>query len=671
MNKFYLSFLLFTTCFSSQIIAQTFSDNFDSYTAGSYLTQSNSAWKTWSGVSGGADDLKISNAKAKSGTNSLYFSASSTTGGPADIVLPFGGEYNTGTMNFSMWMFVDAQKKGYFNLQEQAILGKGWSIDVNFDSIGNFNIVNTTSGLLLNGTYTQNAWMKVELQIDLNSNTWNFLLNGISKGSFQNSYRQISSMDIYPVANSSYYVDDISYTYTPYVKPNLNASLTFISLAGKLAGQSSVPVIEIRNLGTQIVTTATLELTYNSIKQTKSVTGLNLASLSTTLITLDNSITLLSGISAVVAKINLVNGIADDVAGDNSKTLTLNSPTPAVGKMIVAEEATGTWCGWCPRGAVWLKSMDAKYNGLFIGIAVHNNDPMTYPIYDKAIGAKVSGYPSMLIDRGIATDPSAMEADILTRIMVAPKGTIRCGAKYNSTSRVLDVSLTTKFVQSATGNYKIAFVLVEDSVTGTDVKFNQSNYYSGGTSGVMGGFETMANPVPANKMVYDHVGRIVSPNFTGKPNAFATSVNPGDSFTHNFSVVLDPVWSTSRLHLVGLLIDPAGRIDNGGIASMGKAIQNGFTSGTVVLGVTSLEAPKEEIQAYPNPSSGSFNITIPSQFKIAGEMLIYNMQGQLIQTENLKGHENIRIDAQAWTPGVYIGLLNFQGQTIKVKMVKE
>ena len=509
----------------------------------------------------------------------------------------------------------------------------------------------------------------MELQIDLNSKTWNFLIDGISKGSFQNSYRQIASMDIFSLANSSFYVDDVSYTYVPYTKPNLNGSVTFISIAGKLAGQSTLPAVEIRNLGTQTITSASIELTYNSIKQTKNVTGLNLAYLATTLINLDNSITLLAGSSTITATLKLVNGITDDIAGDNTKILDLNCPTPAPLKMVVAEEAT--WCQWCPRGAVWLKNMDAKYGNLIIGIAVHNSDPMTFSPYDKGMGSKVSGYPSMLVDRGAATDPSAMEADFLTRIMVAPKATIRNGAKYNSTTRVLDVSLTTKFNQAVSGNYRIAFVLVEDSVTGTTAKYAQSNAYAGGGSGVMGGFELLPNPVPANKMVYDHVGRVISPNFSGLPNAFASSINPMDSFTHNFSVVLDPSWNTNKIHIVGILIDPTGRVDNASIAGMNQAIQNGFTTGTAVTGINYLSEKAKEIMVYPNPSASNFNIIIPEKFNSADQILIYNMQGQLVQTESLTGRESLLIDAQTWTPGFYIGVINSNGNIVKVNLMKE
>lgn len=669
MNKFYAFLFIAMSAFSTKAVAQTFTDNFDSYTSGNYLGLSSTTWKTWSNSPGGSDDVRISSAKAKSGSNSLYFS--STSGGPSDIVLPFGGQYNTGTLNISMNMFVDNQKKGYFNLQEQTTLGKGWSIDVNFDSLGQFNLVNTLSGELLKGSYTQNTWMKVELQINLNTNTWNFLIDGVSKGIFQNAYRQIASMDIYPTTNSSYYIDDVSYTYASYIKPNLNGTVTSINnVLGSLAGQIVTPSVEIRNIGTQVITSASIEFTYNSVKQTKNVSGLNLASLATTSITLDNSITLLAGASTVSAEVKLVNGVADDNTADNLKVLNVSAPVPAADKFVVAEEATGTWCQWCPRGAVWLKKMDDKYTNLIIGIAVHNNDPMTFSPYDKGIGPKISGYPSMLVDRGTSKDPSAMEGDFLARIMIAPKGVIRGGAKYNATTKVLDVSLTTKFKTAVTGNYRIAFVLVEDSVTGTSSKYSQSNAYAGGGSGVMGGFELLSNPVPANKMVYDHVGRIISPNFAGLSNAFATSINPGDSFTHNFQVVIDPTWNIARLHIVGLLIDPSGKIDNGSTVTMSKAIQNGFLTGNLVTGITSLGGP-ETSNVYPNPSNKDFTIALPESFRNAETMMIYNMQGQCIQTEKIKGQENILVPAETWTPGFYLGVINHNGTVLQVKLIKE
>lgn len=648
--------------------AQTFSDNFDAYTAGAYLGTSNSTWKTWANTPGGADDIKISNAKAHSGSNSLFFS--SVSGGPADIVLPFGGQYNSGTLNQSMWIFVDAGKKAYFNFQEQTLVGKGWSFDVDFDSLGKVSIINTINGTLLTSTYTQNQWIKIEVNVDLNTNTWEFLIDNISKGIFQNSYRSVASLDIFSKAGSSFYVDDVSYTYTSLTKPVLDATVTYIDkVIGLLATQVALPVIEIRNLGTQAITSAKIELTYNGNTQTKDVSGLNIASLGVYPVTMDNPVTMVSGTKIMTVTVKQVNGVNDDNSANNTKSLTLNPIVPAVGKLVIAEEGTGTWCGWCPRGAVFLGTMDEKYHGLIQGIAVHNNDPMTYGNYDK--GLAVSSYPTVKVDRLTGVDPSAIEGDFMTRVMVPPHAMIWNGAAYNSSTRELKVCLVTKFVQPVTGNYKIACVLVEDSVTGTTSAYNQSNYYAGGSKGVMGGFEVLPNPVPAAKMVYDHVGRVISPNFGGLPNAFSATVNAGDSFVHNFTFILDASWRSEKMHIVGMVIDPTGKIDNGSSVSFTDAVARGYVNGTVVLDVRQLSKPDNIIVVYPNPSNDQFSIKLNRQSTEKADLTIYDLQGKVVLTLRDFAENVIHVDASKWSSGLYLAEINQNGSIKKIKLIKE
>ena len=670
MTKNYLLSLL-ASCLFLPAGAQTFSDNFDSYTAGNYLGTSNAAWKTWAGTPGGADDVKISNAKAKSGSNSLYFSSTATNGGPADVVLPFGGNYNTGNLNFSMWMFVDANKKAYFNFQEQTTLGKGWSLDLNFAEDGNFNFVNTLSGSLLKGTYPQNEWFKLDVKINLNQNNWEILINDVSKGSFQNMYRQVAGIDIYPTNGSSYYIDDVSFTYTSYTLPSNNAALTMIGgVSGLLAGKSVKPSVEIRNLGTTAITSVELSLNHNGTIQNKTISGLNIASLATQSFVLDNEITMAEGTNTITATVVKVNTVADDDANDNVKTLIETPIIPAKGKVVVAEEGTGTWCQWCPRGAVYLQKMDDKYGKLFLGIAVHNNDPMANWNYDKGLGTLISGYPSLLVDRGADIDPSAVEADFLNRIVVAPKGGIKAGATYNSTSKELKVSLTTKFNQNLTGAYKIAFVLIEDSVTGTGDGWDQSNAYSNNRNGEMGGYEKLPNPVPAAQMIYRHVGRLIYPNFGGLNNSFPATINQNDSFTHNYTVSIDPSWKMEHLHVAGLLIDPQGRIDNGATFDLNEALANSFVEGTMVLGIESGLLNSKGLKVYPNPTHDAFKVELISDFSGFDGLTVYDMQGKVMYQQTTGKSNSIELNAASWPSGIYQVIVNSNQSFEKVLLMK-
>ncbi|HPI53318.1 MAG TPA: hypothetical protein PLU10_01430, partial [Chitinophagaceae bacterium] len=117
-----------------------FSDDFDNYTVGSALGPQSATWTTWSGTQGGADDINVGNTDAHSGTNSLYFTSTSSTGGPADIVLPLGGVYNTGNLVYANYMKVATNKKAYFNFQGTNTMGQTYTMNLTFNTDGKLNI---------------------------------------------------------------------------------------------------------------------------------------------------------------------------------------------------------------------------------------------------------------------------------------------------------------------------------------------------------------------------------------------------------------------------------------------------------------------------------------------------------------------------------------------------
>ena len=105
--------------------AQTFSDDFEGYNVGDYIGANSSNWTTWSGTTGGAEDAKVVDDKAASGTKSIYFRGSATCG-PQDVVLPFGGLHETGNFEYSMKMYIPLGKGAYFNFQGAQQIGTLW-----------------------------------------------------------------------------------------------------------------------------------------------------------------------------------------------------------------------------------------------------------------------------------------------------------------------------------------------------------------------------------------------------------------------------------------------------------------------------------------------------------------------------------------------------------------
>ena len=129
---------------------------------------------------------------------------------------------------------------------------------------------------------------------------------------------------------------------------------------------------------------------------------------------------------------------------------------------------------------------EASYSGFWVGVAVHNGDPMTDATYDAGFGTLIGGYPSATVDRGADVDPSQMTTEFLSRLQTVPVAVTQNGATWDPATRQLEVSLTSTFSSAANNNYKIACVITEDNVTGTTSGYNQSNAYAGGGNGVMG-----------------------------------------------------------------------------------------------------------------------------------------------------------------------------------------
>lgn len=658
--------------------AQTFSDSFESYIVGSKLGPQSPNWRTWSGAGGGADDVNVvsTDNHTSGGAKSIYFSSTSSTGGPSDCVLPFStSPLTTGQFNFTSWFKIPSGKTAYFNFQGSATMGSMYTLDCWMDNAGNI-IIQNSGTTVLTGTYPVGSWFELKIDANLNTNTWTLSINGSSAGSWSNANDQVYAIDIYPAdASASYWVDDVSYNVVPYTLPALNGANNLISVTNGLVGQQRNASVTMRNLGSTTITSFDLSIDQNGgTPMVQNVTGVSVPSLGTYTVNFPAPFTLVSGANTFTATISNVNGAgADGDASDNTITKTITPVQAAAGKVVVAEEGTGTWCQWCPRGAVYMDMMTAKYDNYYAGIAVHNSDPMTVPAYDAAIGALISGYPSALVDRGAVIDPSQIEDDFLNRIVIAPDGMIVNGATYNSSTRQLKVSVTTTLANNITGNYKVACVITEDSVTGTASSYNQANAYSGGASGVMGGFESLPNPVPAAQMNYNHVARAISPSFAGMSYAYGSSAMAGQVYTHNFTYTLPAAWDANQIHIIGMMIDPSGTINNAGTTTISEAVANGWLPGLSVGVNTIAEAP-DAIQLMPNPATTLTNVSLNLKEDADVNIEIYSSNGKIIASKaygKMNGAFYLPIDTQEYAKGIYFVKVNVNAQPTLLKLIKE
>ena len=659
MNKFLLTSLAILVSFN--LFSQQFCDDFESYVSGDPIAETSSNWNSWGELMSGltipfTDDAFVTDLYSNSGSFSLAFNANPAAAGPEDVVISLSNSgaptpYIAGVCTFTHNLYITTG--AYYNLQAENIPGVTWALDVTFDAMGGVNYASSGSAQsYLMSTYPLNQWFENKLVIDLSTNTWEVFHDGISQGTFSTIVNQIATVDYYPTIGQEFYVDDVCIDYTAPQLDSLNGQILSSAALGGLAGQDRYPSVVVRNFGVNNINSFDVTYDYNGIQITENISGLTLSSMSQHTVDFNNFITLSSATNAQVY-ISNINGGQTQSTSDDTLAINLNIVVPATGKLVVGEEATGTWCGWCPRGAVALNFMDQDYEGYWQGIAVHNGDLMTDATYDNGIAGYISGYPSGIVDRGTVIDPSAFNDDFLQRIIIPPHARLDNGAVIDGTT--LKVSIDIDFLLPVNGTWRMACTIVEDSVTGTGPQYYQANYYSGGSSLVdVDGTDWNAKPsnVPDYLMVYRHVARAISPSFLGDalPN---NSYNTGDDETVCFEFDIDPNWDLDKIHIVGMLFDAQGKTDNASSSSIADAVTEGYSNSCSGASETIYLSGPDKLIVYPNPASNNLYVNnIPNNIEFIN---IINIEGK----EVLKTKAANSIDISSLSKGIYV--IKFNG----------
>lgn len=237
---------------------------------------------------------------------------------------------------------------------------------------------------------------------------------------------------------------------------------------------------------------------------------------------------------------------ADDYAVDNAGTATVSLVKEVYFRKMVVEEATGGWCGFCVRGLVGLKEMRENYGNQFLGIGVHNGDDYVVDAYDKWIGSQISGYPSCVINRdGKVYDPNFQELEAYLSNMnpIATVG-VDVEAKYDDQ---LHVTATLNSLADLDVDYRLALVVLEDQLP-----INQSNYYSGGGYGPMGGFEDLPSHCD---ILIDDVARAIYPAPAGAEGSVPAQLVKGQPYSYTFDVDMCQYANADNVSVVVMLID--------------------------------------------------------------------------------------------------------------------
>ncbi len=217
-------------------------------------------------------------------------------------------------------------------------------------------------------------------------------------------------------------------------------------------------------------------------------------------------------------------------------------------RRIVCEEATGTWCGWCPRGMVGMEMMEEKYPGEFISVGVHCGAEDPFVVADfEPVRQKVNSYPGCVVDRYLTGDPyEDIEGLVEREREVDHNVGLRITPEYKDGYVTVRSLFRVNAPRSADG-LNFAFLVLEDEVAGY-----QKNSYSGWAT-PMGGWENL--PSVVDPFYFKDVARAALPSYSGQ-SFLEGNLVPGEDYEFEYSFAMPQnVLRANNVKLVGLVLD--------------------------------------------------------------------------------------------------------------------
>lgn len=217
-------------------------------------------------------------------------------------------------------------------------------------------------------------------------------------------------------------------------------------------------------------------------------------------------------------------------------------------RVQVIEEATGTWCQWCPRAIVGCEQLAEKYGSKVIILSAHSEDAYAIDAYAPLFKRCTSGFPSAFINRGlsIGTYPEQIETAYNAYAnMGDAEGEVKIVEAVYADAEQKKVKLTveSRFAKTQSAAcYRIAFAVVEDSIYA-----RQANGYAGSET-EMGGFEKKgSNPYIFHNNIVRHI------DYTGIEGSVPASVKTGSTYTFEYTLTLPTVKKRKNMSVVALL----------------------------------------------------------------------------------------------------------------------
>ncbi len=319
-------------------------------------------------------------------------------------------------------------------------------------------------------------------------------------------------------------------------------------------------------------------------------------------------------------------------------------------KRVVCEEQTGTWCGWCPRGHVYMEMMDEKFPDSYIGIAAHSGDIMQYYDYTEYLSPYMNGAPSGRVQRDNSTagcDPMDFPTLYTTHINTPALADITISAEWtdDTKSEILLGTEMTFALNARNLETRLEYIIVEDDVHQPDNSlYDQTNYFAGNSHGQMGGYEGKTDPVPAAEMYYDDVVRYVIADKVGEgiAGSVPNQIEKGVTYKHWAKTTVPAnVFHIENCEFIVLLLD----FQTGVILNAAKC--------NTIKDASSVENLEQDATTRAYAANGGVRVEVNTDALV--EVNVYAADGRLVYAAAPRRVEgSSMIDCRVAGRGVYL-----------------
>jgi len=343
------------------------------------------------------------------------------------------------------------------------------------------------------------------------------------------------------------------------------------------AGEDCVASVKVTNTGLQTISSLSYTVTTNGVAgEEKTANGLNIPFNGISSVNFNLGSESQAAKYAKTITITKING-QPNTANINSASGYVICMTQSTTVVPVIEEFTGTWCGWCPVGFEGLKWVHENYGDKVVLIAVHYNDPMQISDYSPILSG-VGSFPSSFINRSLDLYPHPQNFQYVlpTLFEVVVPGKVDVTANWtDDQQKAISMNATSTFYYNDdNANYGVAFVLVEDGLTGTGSSWSQANYLSGNAD--YKGFDFWYNGASrVSGIEFDHVPVAAWGIQNGMDLSVPTQFTANEALSYSYDADITSksvIQDKSKLSVVALLIDKSdGSIINAAKTTIGAS----------------------------------------------------------------------------------------------------